>query len=327
MPKGQVRQKPAEVSPFGDETQRLVADFSGQRPIRTGSLIVTVFGDAIAPHGGTVWLGSLIGCLESFGINQRLVRTSVYRLAKEGWLSADQIGRRSYYRLTDHGRHEFREASQRIYGEPRKQWSGNWCLVLLSQLEASDRETARKSLSWLGFAPFSASLMAHPAPNLALLRDRLDDLGLTEGVILMDANIPPVGQEDNLLALVSKAWSLDQLAAGYGVFLDRFRPIYQAARSEAGPLDGRHAFIVRTLLIHEYRKLVLRDPFLPEALLPSEWNGTAAYQLCRNLYGMVASAAEQFLMDHMETGDGPLPPADPQFGRRFGGLSPLPETS
>ncbi len=40
--------------------QKLVADFRAQPTLRAGSLITTVFGDAIAPRGGTVWLGSLI---------------------------------------------------------------------------------------------------------------------------------------------------------------------------------------------------------------------------------------------------------------------------
>jgi phenylacetic acid degradation operon negative regulatory protein len=50
------------------------------RPPPARSLLVTVFGDSVAPHGGRAWLGSLIGLLAPFGISERLVRTSVYRL-------------------------------------------------------------------------------------------------------------------------------------------------------------------------------------------------------------------------------------------------------
>ena len=45
-------------------------------PPRARSLIVTVWGDALAPHGGTVWLAGLIRLMAPFGINERLVRTS-----------------------------------------------------------------------------------------------------------------------------------------------------------------------------------------------------------------------------------------------------------
>src|SRR2546423_13534851 len=63
-------------------------------PPRARSLVVTVWGDSLAPHGGAVWLAGLIRLLAPFGINERLVRTSVYRLAQEGWLGARQGGRR-----------------------------------------------------------------------------------------------------------------------------------------------------------------------------------------------------------------------------------------
>ena len=94
---------------------------------------------------------------------------------------------------------------------------------------------------------------------------------------------------------------------------------YQAARNRKH-LDSQTAFQLRTLLIHEYRKILLRDPFLPAALLPERWNGVSAYQLCRNLYSIVAAPAEDFLTDSLENEDGPLPPASSQFYERFGGI-------
>lgn len=48
----------------------LITRFQEQTPIRASSLIITLYGDAVEPHGGTVWLGSLIGLLEPFGINE-----------------------------------------------------------------------------------------------------------------------------------------------------------------------------------------------------------------------------------------------------------------
>ena len=41
-------------------------------PPRGPSLIITVWGDAIAPHGGAVMLSGLIRLLAPFGINERL---------------------------------------------------------------------------------------------------------------------------------------------------------------------------------------------------------------------------------------------------------------
>lgn len=41
-------------------------------------------------------------------------------------------------------------------------------------------------------------------------------------------------------------------------------------------LDWQAAFLARLLLVHEFRRLVLRDPFLPAALLPAGWAGPEA---------------------------------------------------
>src|SRR2546430_15696896 len=84
-------------------------------PPRAKSLIVTVWGDALAPHGGAVWLAGLIRLLAPFGINERLARTSVFRLTRDGWLEAEAHGRRSRYRLTAAGALRFSQAYRRIY--------------------------------------------------------------------------------------------------------------------------------------------------------------------------------------------------------------------
>ncbi|HET6519065.1 MAG TPA: hypothetical protein VFG47_04520, partial [Geminicoccaceae bacterium] len=63
-----------------------VEAFRRRQPVRAGSLIVTVYGDAIAPRGGTVSLASLTRLLQAFGLSAGLVRTAVSRLAADGWL-------------------------------------------------------------------------------------------------------------------------------------------------------------------------------------------------------------------------------------------------
>lgn len=310
---------PPRRTPLGDATAALIEDFRARRPVRAGSLLTSVFGDAIAPHGGTVWLGSLIRALEDFGINQRLVRTSIFRLAKDGWLSANQIGRRSYYTLTATGRARFAAASDRIYNEPRQHWPGTWTLVLLSGVDGPLREEFRKTLKWLGYAPFSASLLAHPAADLAALEETLRPLPQQERVLVMEATAGG-DRARYLRELVSDAFEVEALAQRYVAFLERFRPVFQAA-AKVRNIPPRQAFVIRTLLLHEYRKILLRDPLLPNAMLPGDWPGVAAYQLCRNFYKMLAAPAEQYLIDHMETADGPLPPADPSFFSRFGGIA------
>ena len=40
-----------------------------REPSRTGSIVITVFGDAIVPRGGSVWLGTLLEFFERLDID------------------------------------------------------------------------------------------------------------------------------------------------------------------------------------------------------------------------------------------------------------------
>ena len=60
------------TDPLARSAHALVARFRRQRPLRGGSLLVTILGDAIAPRGGTIALGSLIELARPFGITDRL---------------------------------------------------------------------------------------------------------------------------------------------------------------------------------------------------------------------------------------------------------------
>ena len=72
------------------------------------------------------------------------------------------------------------------------------------------------------------------------------------------------------------------MRAGLGA--RRPRPVVHAwlrdARGIAAEADGstsdEQAFAVRSLLVHEWRKFLFRDPGLPRALLPAAWPGEQA---------------------------------------------------
>ena len=97
----------------------LLASFERRRPMRAGSLIVTIYGDAIVPRGGSLWLGSLLDMMAGFGVEPGLVRTAVSRLVADGWFERTRIGRNSYYRLSANGAAEFATATARIYRADR----------------------------------------------------------------------------------------------------------------------------------------------------------------------------------------------------------------
>jgi phenylacetic acid degradation operon negative regulatory protein len=297
--------------------RKLVEDFISRPTLRSGSLITTVFGDAIAPRGGNVWLGSLIAVMNDFGISERLVRTSVFRLSRDGWLSSEQVGRRSYYSLSEEGRARFEQATQRIYSVPVESWSGRWCLLLLSGLDTATKEVARKELGWLGFGQLSANILAHPAPDIAELDVTIKRIDTAAQPVVLEGQT--IRNEAGMRQLADNGWNLTAINGRYEQFLTMFRPVFNAARKVA-EIKEKQAFIIRTLLIQEYRKVLLRDPQLPLELLPPDWKGAAAYQLCRNLYLATHLEADRHLGKTMETIDGPLPLPGVAYWDRFGGL-------
>ena len=300
-----------------DPVASLLRHFHRQRPIRGGSLLITIFGDSIAPRGGVVSLGSLITLAHPFGLTERLVRTSVARLAVDGWLVARRDGRRSEYRITPTGRDRFAAATRRIYGAIPDSWSGQWTLLVLPPPNGSRRQDIRDDLRWLGFGQISPGAFAHPNWSVEEAREGLKDVeGAAEGVLLKSSS--ESSEADR--RLVAAGWDLGDLTRRYQRFVEIFTPATNAIGPDA---TAEAAFIIRTLLIHEYRKIHLQDPLLPPALLPADWVGAAAYDLSRRLYSAVFHAAERYLSNTATTTAEPLPTADSSAHARFGGLDHL----
>ena len=308
--------KPALKTPVATATQGLLRRFQSQRPIRGGSLLVTIFGDAVAPRGAAVTLGSLIQLAAPFGLTERLVRTSVARLAQDGWLVARRDGRLSEYQLAPWGQQRFAEATQRIYSQGPADWDGHWTLLVLPPNGGKRRESLRDGLRWLGFGQVSPGVFAHPNSDLGQARQWTASLDVGKDALLFRAAGADVGIDKTV---VSVGWDLGELARRYKRFVDAYSSVAAALNTRDG-LAPESAFVIRTLLIHEYRKVHLQDPLLPPALLPTDWVGSSAYELSAQLYGKVFAAAEQFLTTTASTLDGNLPTADAAVFERFGGI-------
>jgi phenylacetic acid degradation operon negative regulatory protein len=291
-------------------------------PPRAPSLVVTVWGDAIAPHGGAVMLPGLILLLAPFGINERLVRTSVFRLAREGWLKATPVGRRSLYRLTRDGARRFEQAYRRIYAEPFEGWDETWELVVANGSTAVQRRLLKEELGWEGFGALAPGVYARPSRETSAVPRIAAALRLAGRIVVVRGRDDPALGGRSLASAVPGAWDLAGVAAHYRRFLQRFGSVIERFR-EAGPAahDPAQSFAVRTLLIHAYRRVLLRDPQLPAVLLPLDWPGAAAYALCRDFYRLTHRSAERHLVATLEGARGALPPASAAFYRRFGGLA------
>jgi phenylacetic acid degradation operon negative regulatory protein len=275
-----------------------------------------LWGDALAPHGGSVWLAGLIRLMAPFGVNERLVRTSVFRLTADGWLGRASRGRRSRYRLTNEGARRFHDAYKRIYERPADDWRGQWELVLADRVAAPRRLALRQELAWAGFGELGTTTFLRPHEAARALPSLLEGGAMASSVTVAIAE-DFAGRA--IARSVPEAWDLDSLAQGYRKFLARFGAVIEHFR-EGDLHDPEQCFVVRTLLIHAYRRVLLRDPLLPPALLALDWPGAAAYALCRDFYRLTLRDAERHLAAALSEPGDRWPPADQAFYDRFEGL-------
>ena len=265
-------------------------------PPRAKSLVVTLFGNAIAPHGGCVQLKGLIELLGPFGINERLVRTSVFRLVKEGWLEARRNGRESSYELTQSGRRRFSYAYARVYARVQEPWKGDWTLILVrpEELSAERRQQLRQELEWQGLRPLAPQLYAHPRIQPGPLTELLERVGARKQVISFGNATSDQISCGDFQQLINERWNLVVVAKHYRSFLRNFGRIKDLLRRSPALLPQQW-FSIRILMIHAFRRAVLHDPLLPEELLPKPWIGNEAYDLARELYGLSLRGSEELM--------------------------------
>lgn len=262
-------------------------------PSRTGALIITLYGDAIAPRGGSLWLGTLLEIFRAAGVGDGVVRTACSRLATDGWLARTRRGRNAFYALAPRGEQETEAAAPRIYGPLSPTWDGRLRLAVLEV--GPTREAAREALAAAGWGAAGPLLMVGtvpvPAPTGALL-------------LAADAG------DETLQQLAARTWPLTDVAERYDHFLAIFDEL-------SGRVAGLDAVIARMLVVHEYRRAALRDPHLPAELLPADWPGRAARARAAALHAALRPASETWLDEHGITAEGRLPPQDPARARRF----------
>ena len=301
----------------------LVESLLQAHPPRAGSLAITIFGDAIAPQGNEVWLGSLVEVMERFGLNARQIRTALFRLGREGWLSSIQAGRKRYLSYTEFGQCQYERVAERIYAATTPPWDGAWTLIMAAGLDVPVRDELKKQLGWQGFGTLGGGVLAHPQPNDEALRETLGALKVSDTVVVWRGSTEGDAAHDALARLVPEAWRLDELAADFVDFIVTFAAVLAALKREP-VVDASDAFVVRTLLIHEYRRVLLKTTELPQDLLPKTWPGHEAREIATAIYRAVHAAAVAYAGEAMQNRGGDLLSPDAAYYERFGGLDVLP---
>ncbi|MFP5404838.1 MAG: PaaX family transcriptional regulator C-terminal domain-containing protein [Gammaproteobacteria bacterium] len=240
-------------------------------------------------------------------------------MAEEGWLQARREGRRSRYALDPATATRFQRAYQRVYAPVSPAWDGRWTVVLAppGTDAAEQRADLRKELLWQGFGAIAPLVFGHPSPDAETLEEILGRTGAKGNAFVCHATESDLDGARPLEELIGQCWDLRTVIADYERLLDSFGSL-PAVLDSADPLDPRQAFLVRTLLVHQYRRARLHDPQLPLELLPKAWPGKAAYELCRRIYRASSPGAERHVMGILRAQDADAPEAAPYFHQRFG---------
>jgi len=273
--------KPSSVSTFLD-------DFRQSHKINAKTLVSSIFGDLVAPNGGGAWVETLAALLEPLGVNSRMVRTTLFRLAEEGWLNNTREGRKSFYELTEKAVSQTSVAEKLIYYADQKHWDGEWTLVfiVMKPIELEARRELERELTWIGFGAITKHILAHPTVTPELVADRVCDLGLQTSVVCMRArNLSGanIGLQVSDQDMATQCFPLQDIEHQYQGFIDIFSSINAKLVSKE-PENSIDLIALRLLLVDQYRRIVLHDPHLPSRLLPNDWIGERAYGVFKRIY-------------------------------------------
>jgi len=281
--------------------------------ISSTALVFTFFCDVVTQHDGEIWLGSIIQALTPLSISERLTRTAAFRLQQDGWLQSRKQGRRSYYQLTQTGQNYYERAANRIYAGKQPYWDGHWTLLFTSMVPEKKRDALRRGLLWQGYGRIASNVYALPRNQRPALDQLLSELGVGDNIVAMQAQADDV---EALRKLVLSHWKLDELRQQYRAFNGHYKKALKVLNGKQ-PATAHSMFLLRILLIHEYRKILLSDPDLPSAMLPADWDAYTARSLTGDIYHLLAGPSAEWVSRKLHNADGFLPRGNDILETRF----------
>ena len=108
----------------------------------------------------------------------------------------------------------------------------------------------------------------------------------------------------------------DELISSMEKLLSSFSPVANALDKgwQASPLD---ALALRCLLIHEWRRIVLKLHSVPAYLMPSHWPETECRTMVASLYCKLLDISEVWLDEEALSASGQMPKASNDLRKRF----------
>ena len=237
--------------------------------------MLELYGGFVRRLGGRIAVAHLIQLLADLGVEATVVRAAVARLTRSGLLR-----RAAGYELTEQGAAILAEGDRRLF-ERRSPTDirDGWVLVVFSipERQRHVRHVLRVRLTRLGFGNTAPGVWLAPRWLLDDARGVVRRLGLTSFVQIYVAEYRG---DDDMRALVGRAWDLETLGGLYAAFVREHAPRLARLRDAArAPIEPRAAFVEYMQVQSHWRRLPLLDPGLPPEFLPPDWEGGAAADL------------------------------------------------
>jgi phenylacetic acid degradation operon negative regulatory protein len=280
------------IAPVPDACGRL-------HDVNARSALFDVYGDHLRRRGGAAPVAALVRILAPLDIAAPAVRTAISRMVRQHWLAAVKLDQGAGYRLTPRAERRLTDAARRIYRSGIAPWDRHWHILILDHMgKRAARERVRTGLGYLGYAVLQGDTWISPRAS-----SEVDSLLAQEGVRAQRFWSELDGDD---VALAAQAWDLESLARAYARWLDDARGLVSAVSDHAGRertggvaedggLEDQDAFIVRSRLVHEWRKFLFRDPGLPRELLPAQWPGDDAAAFFDTEATRLLPAAERYV--------------------------------
>ncbi len=222
---------------------------------RVWSIIVTVFGDLAQRPGDRLSGAALSRIIEPLGVRPEAIRVALHRLRKDGWLESAREGRESRHFLTEYGRAQSAAVTPRIY-DPAPEVAQRWHVLIAGDAEGLSALSARIQADGHIGVGDAVALGRGPLPD-----DTRGFLGFEIGALrvpdwLQRSIIPP----DLNAACRDLMQSLEQA---------------DALMPPGGAASPVQTATLRTLIVHRWRRVVLRHPDLPADFYPADWPGAA----------------------------------------------------
>lgn len=240
----------------------LVVQLLGETPPRVWSLLVTIFGDLALSTDARLSGTCLNALTAAIGIRPETTRVALHRLRKEGWIDSQRSGRQSRYGLTSLGRSQTEAARPRIYAAHGP--------VTPPVLVLDDPST-----------PFDADRLAGARGSV--------QIGPHAVVTLHAGDTPsdwvlPIDGQGAVPQWVSDKLCPPEVQAASQTLAHRLTELAKTGGFEH--LTLLHRVALREIVLHEWRRLVLRVPEFPDALFSGGWHGAA----CRAAFAELLSA-------------------------------------